>query len=117
MLDSPENAKEPTPQEKLQTLWNNSDSWLDGRTYEVPGLPEGMRIIETSDEMLILRSVMPGLPEEMEGKPLRDVPIGVFNAKAPGVMSNLALEAKNFTNQVINREVTFVPPAPKADAA
>lgn len=117
MLDTPENFQEPTPQQKLQALWNKSDSWIDGRTYEIAGLPEGMRIIETSDEMLILRSAMPGLPEELEGKPLRDVPIGVFNAKSPGIMLNLALEAKNFTNLVVNKDVTFVPPAPKTETA
>lgn len=117
MLDSPENKEEPTPQEKLQALWNNPESWKDGRAQEVPGLPDGMRIVETPDDMLILRSTMPGLPELLGGEPLTDVPIGVFNAKVPGVMLNLALEAKKFTNQVRNNEIKFVPPAPKTDAA
>lgn len=117
-ITSPETQEQqlPTPQEILQKLWNNPESWREGMTVQIKGLPEGFRAIETQNETLIIRAIMPGLPEELDGKPLRDVPIGAFNLRSVDP-EEIDRTAREFTNQVVNKEVMFVPPAPKEHIA
>lgn len=107
----------PTPQEELENIWNNPDNWRDGMPLSIEGLPEGMQAIEfPQDESVILRSVMPGLPERVNKKPIRNVPVAVFyrNAIRP---ENILSEAVKLTQRILAQEVKFVPPKFKDMAA
>lgn len=73
-FNSPEitNLKKLSFQEKLQQLWNNSDSWEEVMTVIIKGLPQGMRVLKLNNGPLILRFTMNGLPEELNGEPLKN---------------------------------------------
>lgn len=100
----------PTPQEELQQVWNDPGNWREGMPLPIEGLPEGMQAFQfLQDESVILRSVMPDLPEEVNGKPIRNVPVAVFykNSTRP---EHILEEARSLTNKILNKEVTFVQP-------
>lgn len=116
-FNSPEQTEsQPTPQEQLQKLWNTPDNWSDGVTVQIEGLPEGMRAVETQNDFLIIRSVMANLPEELHGKPLRDVPIAIFHVRS-AKPEEIIKEARKFTINALNKEVAFIPPEFKGNAA
>lgn len=108
-FNSPEQAEhQQTPQEKLQKLWSTPENWGDGMTVQIEGLPEGMRAVETPD-FLIIRSTMRDLPAELNGNPIRDVPIAVFHARSVKP-EEIIKEVREFTVHTLNKDVTFVPP-------
>lgn len=116
---SPEQSEleQLSPQEQLESVWRKKENWMGGMNIEIAGLPEGMQAIETEErDRIVLKSVMPNLPETLFGKPLRNVPIASFHAETTPPEEIIG-EARKFTLQVLNNEVTFVPPTFNEEAA
>lgn len=66
-----EGEPEKDLQNELETLWKDPFKWNEGSDLDI-GI-EGMRAVELLPDFVVLRSVLPGMPEN-----IRDVPVGIF---------------------------------------
>lgn len=82
MSELQETEKPENLQDEVEKVWQDRHNWNDGQEYNMEGLPEGLRIIETDSHTLVLRSIIPNAPQSQKQEDPDDVPVGIFSTLA-----------------------------------